>query len=98
MHGWAALSQAQRTAILRACGELARRLHQVGQMHGCFYPKHIFLRERGGHYESCLIDLEKTVPVEDDVSGRPEEIVRENPEYYWPAIVSCEHLFRATKK
>ena len=42
---WTTLEETQRVAILNACGELARRLHQAGQMHGCFYPKHIFLRE-----------------------------------------------------
>ncbi len=63
LHGWAALSHGQRTAILRACGELARRLHQVGQMHGCFYPKHIFLRETAEGFAAQLIDLEKTRPL-----------------------------------
>ncbi|HAW26447.1 MAG TPA: lipopolysaccharide kinase, partial [Pseudomonas sp.] len=32
----------------------------AGEVHGCFYPKHIFLREHLGAYEACLIDLEKT--------------------------------------
>ncbi|MCY1380810.1 Lipopolysaccharide kinase (Kdo/WaaP) family protein [compost metagenome] len=32
-------------------------------MHGCFYPKHVFLREAGGCFEACLIDLEKTRPL-----------------------------------
>lgn len=63
LSGWAALTQAQREAILRACGELAQRLHQAGQVHGCFYPKHIFLRCDGGAYSACLIDLEKTRPL-----------------------------------
>jgi hypothetical protein len=58
--GWAALDEVRRAAILNACGELARRLHQAGQMHGCFYPKHIFLRETAGGFEAQLIDLEKT--------------------------------------
>lgn len=49
-----------RHAILGACGTLARTLHQAGQMHGCFYPKHIFLRRTSAGFEACLIDLEKT--------------------------------------
>lgn len=57
---WRVLSEAQRQAILRACGELARTLHGAGQVHGCFYPKHIFLRASGHQYLSQLIDLEKT--------------------------------------
>jgi hypothetical protein len=60
---WAPLGEGQRRAILQACGELARRLHGAGQMHGCFYPKHIFLREAGDGYEAQLIDLEKTRPL-----------------------------------
>ncbi|WP_027896692.1 lipopolysaccharide kinase InaA family protein [Zestomonas thermotolerans] len=60
---WAQLPDAQRTAILEACGGLARRLHQAGQMHGCFYPKHIFLRATGAAFETRLIDLEKTRPL-----------------------------------
>ena len=50
-------------AIIRATGELARTLHRAGLMHGCFYPKHIFLREQGGDWQACLIDLEKTRPL-----------------------------------
>lgn len=57
---WAELSAKQRLAILQACGELARTLHQAGQVHGCFYPKHIFLRARADVYLAQLIDLEKT--------------------------------------
>lgn len=57
---WPTLPPAWRQSILRACGELARTLHGAGQVHGCFYPKHIFLRERGDGFEACLIDLEKT--------------------------------------
>jgi tRNA A-37 threonylcarbamoyl transferase component Bud32 len=57
---WAELSATQRLAILQACGELARTLHQAGQVHGCFYPKHIFLRARAQVYLAQLIDLEKT--------------------------------------
>jgi hypothetical protein len=29
-------------------------------MHGCFYPKHIFLQATGDKYQAQLIDLEKT--------------------------------------
>ena len=60
---WPALAEARRVAILKACGELARRLHQAGQMHGCFYPKHIFLRETPVGFDAQLIDLEKTRPL-----------------------------------
>ncbi|MHA6198550.1 lipopolysaccharide kinase InaA family protein [Pseudomonas wadenswilerensis] len=60
---WPHLPLPQRQGILRACGELARTLHGAGQVHGCFYPKHIFLRERGDGWQAQLIDLEKTRPL-----------------------------------
>lgn len=60
---WPGLSAHQRLSILQACGQLARTLHAARQIHGCFYPKHIFLRSRGGTYLAQLIDLEKTRPV-----------------------------------
>ncbi|MCF4976954.1 lipopolysaccharide kinase [Pseudomonas gessardii] len=60
---WPALSDAQHYAILVACGQLARTLHGVGQVHGCFYPKHIFLQATGDGYAAQLIDLEKTRPL-----------------------------------
>ena len=56
---WAELSATQRLAILQACGQLARTLHKAGQVHGCFYPKHIFLRQAGNGFDAQLIDLEK---------------------------------------
>lgn len=59
---WLTLSAQQRLAILQACGQLARTLHAAGQVHGCFYPKHIFLRSRSAAYQAQLIDLEKTRP------------------------------------
>ncbi|MCB2254808.1 lipopolysaccharide kinase InaA family protein [Pseudomonas chlororaphis] len=60
---WAQLSPEQQAAILRACGLLARKLHAVRQVHGCFYPKHIFLQATGDGYQAQLIDLEKTRPL-----------------------------------
>jgi hypothetical protein len=60
---WSQLGDAQQTAILQACGVLARRLHAMGQVHGCFYPKHIFLQATGDGYQAQLIDLEKTRPL-----------------------------------
>ena len=58
---WPELNEPRRQAIIGAVGALAHTLHQAGQMHGCFYPKHIFLREQDGHWQACLIDLEKPV-------------------------------------
>ena len=60
---WPELDDGQRHVILRGCGQLARTLHTSGQVHGCFYPKHIFLRERGDGWHAQLIDLEKTRPL-----------------------------------
>jgi tRNA A-37 threonylcarbamoyl transferase component Bud32 len=62
LSGWSQLAESVRGAILKACGELAHTLHGAGQVHGCFYPKHIFLQEQGGRYQAQLIDLEKTRP------------------------------------
>lgn len=60
---WPALAVAEQQAILEACGQLIRRLHGAGQLHGCLYPKHIFLRRDGERFAACLIDLEKTRPL-----------------------------------
>ncbi|CAM3671618.1 MULTISPECIES: lipopolysaccharide kinase InaA family protein [Pseudomonadaceae] len=68
---WHELDALHRGGILRACGELARRLHQAGQVHGCFYPKHIFLHEQVDGFEAQLIDLEKTRPL---LLGRRDRI------------------------
>lgn len=57
---WPQLHVEQRQGILEGCGQLARTLHAAGQVHGCFYPKHIFLRERREGWQAQLIDLEKT--------------------------------------
>ena len=32
-------------------------------MHGCFYPKHIFLQKQASGFTAQLIDLEKTRPL-----------------------------------
>ncbi|WP_339730509.1 lipopolysaccharide kinase InaA family protein [uncultured Pseudomonas sp.] len=63
LQGWSSAPSATRQTILRACGELARQLHGAGQMHGCFYPKHIFLKADGAGFAAQLIDLEKTRPL-----------------------------------
>lgn len=60
---WPGYSEQQQSAILKACGELARTLHAAGQVHGCFYPKHIFMRAEASEYRAQLIDLEKTRPL-----------------------------------
>ncbi|MFK8330412.1 lipopolysaccharide kinase InaA family protein [Pseudomonas sp. BJa5] len=60
---WPQLRIGQRQGILRACGLLARTLHRARQVHGCFYPKHIFLRARSDGWQAQLIDLEKTRPL-----------------------------------
>ena len=60
---WPQLTTEQQQAILRECGQLARRLHAARQVHGCFYPKHIFLQATVDGYAAQLIDLEKTRPL-----------------------------------
>ncbi|KJZ39155.1 lipopolysaccharide kinase InaA family protein [Pseudomonas fluorescens] len=81
---WADLSDVQHSAILKACGELARRLHGVRQVHGCFYPKHIFMRATGDGYQAQLIDLEKTRPLlfgQRDRVKDLEPLLRRAPEW-----------------
>ena len=68
---WSSLSAAQRSTVLQACGQLARRLHGMRQVHGCFYPKHIFLHATDSGYQAQLIDLEKTRPL---LFGRRDRI------------------------
>ena len=60
---WSELSHAHKTALIKATARLAATLHQKKQMHGCFYPKHVFLTPDPQGYQACLIDLEKTRPV-----------------------------------
>src|SRR5690606_17912363 len=60
---WPQLPAGERRAIVGACGALARRVHRQGQVHGCFYPKHIFLQPDGESFAAQLIDLEKTRPL-----------------------------------
>ncbi|MDR2679062.1 MAG: lipopolysaccharide kinase InaA family protein [Zoogloeaceae bacterium] len=61
----------RRQRLLTACGHLARKLHDAGLIHCCFYPRHIFIRENGASCEACLIDLEKTRPL---LLGRRDRI------------------------
>ena len=81
---WSDLGEAQHVAILQACGQLARRLHGMRQVHGCFYPKHIFLRATGDGYQAQLIDLEKTRPLlfgQRDRVKDLEPLLRRAPEW-----------------
>ena len=68
---WLNLSPEQQQGIVQACAKLARTLHQAGQVHGCFYPKHIFLQEQAAGFTAQLIDLEKTRPL---LFGRRDRI------------------------
>lgn len=60
---WLELSSEQQQGIIQACAKLAKTLHKAGQMHGCFYPKHIFLQKQALGFTAQLIDLEKTRPL-----------------------------------
>ena len=60
---WLTLSAEQQQGIIQACAKLAKTLHQAGQIHGCFYPKHIFLQKQASGFTAQLIDLEKTRPL-----------------------------------
>jgi hypothetical protein len=58
--GWQQLPEDQRGQIIVTCAELAGRLHVKRLWHGCFYPKHLFVRRVSQQWQACLIDLEKT--------------------------------------
>ena len=54
------------------------------QLHGCFYPKHIFLQATGDGYQAQLIDLEKTRPLlfgQRDRVKDLEPLLRRAPEW-----------------
>ncbi len=57
---WGSLSKNTQQALIESCAKLLKKLHDNKVLHGCFYPKHIFLKPTGSIFESCLIDLEKT--------------------------------------
>ena len=68
---WPQLSNEQQQGIIQACAKLAKTLHHAGQVHGCFYPKHIFLQKQALGFTAQLIDLEKTRPL---LLGRRDRI------------------------
>lgn len=57
---WQHLSAVIQQQIVIACAGLVRTLHKAKQLHGCLYPKHIFLHAKNGYFDACFIDLEKT--------------------------------------
>ncbi|MDR3300033.1 MAG: lipopolysaccharide kinase InaA family protein [Candidatus Accumulibacter sp.] len=51
----------ERLRILQAVAGLLRKMHAHGIRHGCFYPKHVFLRVYADDpVEARVIDLEKS--------------------------------------
>ncbi|MFD1261878.1 lipopolysaccharide kinase InaA family protein [Entomomonas asaccharolytica] len=57
---WFTMAAETQQMIIKACGLLLKKLHDKKVLHGCFYPKHIFLKPSIDGFDSCLIDLEKT--------------------------------------
>lgn len=56
----AAVSEAQRHAMLAELGRQVARMHAGGWQHGCLYAKHVFVRcEDDAPPQVVLIDLEK---------------------------------------
>lgn len=49
----------QRRLLMQAVAATMRRMHNLRIQHGCFYPKHIFLRVEGNDIQVRIIDLEK---------------------------------------
>ncbi|MEP4557677.1 lipopolysaccharide kinase InaA family protein [Cobetia amphilecti] len=64
---WAELDAAMRSQVITASARLVREIHQAGLMHGCLFPKHIFLSRPPSEppastwrMDAVIIDLEKT--------------------------------------
>lgn len=54
-------SRSQRHSILKAVAELLKKMHLHGIRHGCFFPKHVFVRINPDEsVEARVIDLEKS--------------------------------------
>jgi len=64
VQGWmrdGAPPRAERLPILKAVAELLKTMHAHGIRHGCFFPKHVFIRiNPDGSVEARVIDLEKS--------------------------------------
>jgi hypothetical protein len=56
-HGWP--SHKQQKAIIHVIAKAIKQLHKLGVIHGCLYPKHIFLSLEEEVPRVRLIDLEK---------------------------------------
>ncbi|MDR2637819.1 MAG: lipopolysaccharide kinase InaA family protein [Zoogloeaceae bacterium] len=84
LEDWENLPAGTRQGLVAACGDLARRLHDAGLIHGCFYPRHTFVQEKDGRFTACLIDLEKTrrlwFPRRDRVKDL-EQFIRHAPQF-----------------
>lgn len=58
---WDSRAESEKQSIIKACALLLKQLHSKKILHGCFYPKHIFLQvDDQKQFKACLIDLEKT--------------------------------------
>ncbi|MGY3726752.1 MULTISPECIES: lipopolysaccharide kinase InaA family protein [Cobetia] len=67
---WPALDDTRRTQVITASARLVRQIHQAGMMHGCLFPKHLFLSRpqpaadgtsaMQEQMDAVIIDLEKT--------------------------------------
>lgn len=60
---WPQLKPEQQQGLIQASAKLVKTLHAAGQMHGCLYPKHIFIKESANTYAAQFIDLEKVRPL-----------------------------------
>lgn len=60
----AAEASLERKKTMEAVGRILKQLHDSGLKHGCFYPKHVFVRSQpnGQEPDIRLIDLEKARP------------------------------------
>ncbi|WP_158773244.1 lipopolysaccharide kinase InaA family protein [Cobetia sp. L2A1] len=63
---WPELDDEYRRQVITASARLVRQIHQAGMMHGCLFPKHLFLNrpdtftDARQQMDAVIIDLEKT--------------------------------------
>jgi len=53
------LTRRQKQQLFKVIASSIRSFHALGLAHRALYPKHIFVKDAGGHAQIALIDLEK---------------------------------------
>lgn len=59
LHRYQALPADKQQQLIKELAEMLAKIHRCKWQHTALYPKHIFIRTEGEHFEFALIDLEK---------------------------------------